>query len=414
MIKLKSKSYLTAIIIIASAFLIAFLLVMTKPKAGVITVSEQVWPVQARVIQRSTLSPSLLLYGKVESPHYSKLTASVSAKVIATYANEGDYVAAEQLLVQLDTAEYALQVKERQAAVDELTARADAERVRYQADQKSIVSNRQLLKLAEQFKSREQELLKSQAGYQAKLDEREQAYLQQELLVLQKELDLADHKNRLAQLEALIEKAEAFVAQAQNNVSDATVLAPFDGRVTKLYATKGEYVRQGDPLIDLFDLHAVEIRIQVPERYVSNVGASLANGKVLKAVATVDDQPVELYLSRLAGEVQSGRGGIDGLFRVTKGADNLIMGKTVVVNFRLEAKANVIAVPDSAIFDGDSVYQIVDNKLEKISVKIIGRLANSDNQTIIDSPELQNGDYLLTTALPNAHTGLLVKITQDD
>ena len=80
-------------------------LMATAPQHDASALEEKAWPVTTMAIEARDLSPELRLFGRVESPSHSRLTAGVTATVTAVNAREGDVVEAGQLLLTLDDAD---------------------------------------------------------------------------------------------------------------------------------------------------------------------------------------------------------------------------------------------------------------------------------------------------------------------
>ena len=100
---------------------------------------------------------------------------------------------------------------------------------------------------------------------------------------------------------------------------------------------------------------------------------------------------------------------------------HLRVGSIVVLNLQRSAQKNLIKVPYQAMYGTDRLYKIVANRLALVKVKTIGEyrqtvlqqdsIQMNQSQLLIKSEELQDGDEILTTHLPNAFTGLKVEST---
>jgi hypothetical protein len=68
----------------------------------------------------------------------------------------------------------------------------------------------------------------------------------------------------------------------------------------------------------------------------------------------------------------------------------------------------VVAVPYQAVYGGNRVYRLAEGRLEGLDVEIVGGHLEEDGseRLLILSAELNRGDLLVTTHLPNAMTGL--------
>jgi hypothetical protein len=74
-------------------------------------------------------------------------------------------------------------------------------------------------------------------------------------------------------------------------------------------------------------------------------------------------------------------------------------------------RENVIVLPYSAIYDNNRVYRVVENHLQMVKVQIAGNyLDENSEKLLIYSDEIQAGDNILITHLPNAMSGLKVEV----
>ena len=96
---------------------------------------------------------------------------------------------------------------------------------------------------------------------------------------IQKQIDQAQSDVAAAQADA--ERSRAQVTEASANVSDLTVVAPFDGTITTRVAEPGEVVAPGAAIVTMIDLNKIYLRGYVPEGDIGRVKL---------------DQPARIYL----------------------------------------------------------------------------------------------------------------------
>ncbi|MGA1561972.1 MAG: efflux RND transporter periplasmic adaptor subunit [Gammaproteobacteria bacterium] len=365
----KARSWRPWLILLA-AFAVFILLRATKPEPPPVKVTELRAQVAAELIQIETLHPEVLVYGVTESPGTSKLTAAITAYVESVPALEGQTVAADALLIQLDPRDASLLREQRKA--DLLNAEAEVELQRTQLE-------------------RMQTLLSSQAISQQDVDRTRAAFQQAEASVA---------RNR-----ALLEQAELDLVRTE-------IRAPFAARVLDVSVSQGERVRAGDPLVSLHELARTEVRAQIPARFVAQVRSALERGETLTARGDLDGVPLQLRLDRLAANASRGSGGIDGLFRVDAELAEIALGRAFSLRLQLPAQADVVALPFTALYSLDRVYRITaEDRLEAIAVEWLGeRMHTEGSQVLVRSPLLQEGDRILMTQLPDAIQGRAVQI----
>jgi len=220
----------------------------------------------------------------------------------------------------------------------------------------------------------------------------------------------ADNKNGSASAtKAAMDAASANEKRLEAMESFKTILAPFDGVVTKRNTDIGALINAGSTagqeLFEVSDLHRVRIYVQVPQAY----SAELRPG--LKASFKVPQYPGR----KLAATLVTTSHAMDANSRsmlVELQADNadgaLSAGAYAQVQLQLPGDPNMVRVPATALIAADrgSQVAIVGND-DKVAIKpvqigrdlgdsveVIAGLSPLDR--VIDSPPetLQNGDQI--------------------
>jgi len=412
-VKVKQNTHLKWILpllIIGAAIAVFAFLMMTKPQAPSRPTTEKIWSISTVPAAFGLHKPVLTLYGKVESPRVSKITAAVTAFVKEVYTDEGRAINPNEPLVQLDDSDAQLLVQQRQADVDNTIAQIETEKVRHNADLKSLKIEKNLQQLRLKTVQRYENLIKRKLTSQELLDSARRDYQQQALSIAQREQSIADHPNRLRQLESQLMRTTSLLDAAKLDLSRTKIHAPFSGRVASLSVSPGDRVREGDPIVELYSLDRLEVRAQIPNRILP----LLRNKNSLQeiaAIGTIDNRTIELNLERIAAAVNSGRAGVDVFFSIKKQDYQPELGRSLAINVTLPATTEVIPVPPTALYGLNKVYKVVDERLVSVQVERIGDSTDTDNNpmVLITSPDLHPGDSIVTTQLPNAITGLRVK-----
>ncbi|MAY43260.1 MULTISPECIES: HlyD family efflux transporter periplasmic adaptor subunit [unclassified Neptuniibacter] len=401
--------WILPIVIIIVAIATFALLKMNKPKAASQVVAEKVWSVTTITAAPGLHQPSLSLYGKVESPRMSNVTAAVTAFVREVYTDEGRKITPNDLLIQLDDSDVLLTVQQRQADVDNLLAQIETEKIRYNTDLKALKIEKNLQQLSYKTVKRYENLIKRKLTSQEKLDAARRDYQQQALSLTQREQAIADHPNRLQQLESQRLRATSLLDAAKLDLSRTQIKAPFIGRVAGLSVAPGDRVRAGDPLLELYSLDRLEVRAQIPNRILPLL-RDRKSEKPITARGLINGEVIELELDRIAAEVSNGRAGVDALFKINNTDDLPETGRSIEISVDLPEIAQVIPVPPTALYGLDRVYRIIDSRLEAVQVTRIGDSIDQNGKPIvlISSPNITSSDTLVITQLPNAITGLRV------
>jgi len=401
-------------IIIGVAILFFLILIIFRPGSKSLEQMEKTWPVKIEVAQVGNFTPNLILYGNIESPRSSELVAAITADIMETPAQEGNKVSKGDLLVKLDDRDAKLLVEQRHAEVNEFKAQLGAEETRYQSDLLALEHEEKLVELMRKEAERFETLLSTQAVSESAVDNAKEDLRKQQLDLTSRKLSVENHENRLAQLNARLNRRESLEKQAQLDLERASVRAPFDGRITKLHVSPGDRVQDGELLIEMFDLSAIEIRSQIPSQYLKEIKNSISAGEKLTASAVLDQNQITLELDRIASSIDIGRAGVDALFKLTTPVDQIALGRSIEINLNMPEVSGAYAIPTEALYGNNRIYILNGDRMKSIQVQQIGyiNVADGQHRALIKSSELSDEDQIITTQLPNARTGLKVRIVE--
>ena len=387
-------------------------LTSSRPVDQPLDPAERSWPVEAVTVQRQPLAPTVRLYGRIESPHESRVRCALSTDVQEVWALVGQNVSKGEQLLRLDDLDVKLTLTQREAELTEIEAQIQSEHTRYQTDRAALEQETKLLALAQSALERAERLAQTQVGSQANVDDAHQAVTRQQLSLTSRRRAITDHPSRLTQLQARRLRAAALRDQVLRNLERAHIVAPFDGRITAVHVSPGDRVHPGDRLVDLFDTAYTEIRAQVPNRHLPVIRQSLREGTPITATATLDGAPIKLTLTRLSGKIEAGEGGVDAFFDFQGERPPLELGRTIPVLVSLPPQPDVFALPATAVYGADTVYHINNDRLIRVSVEHVGEYRNGEwgSWSLFRSTALQDGDIVLTSQLPNAVEGLKIEI----
>ena len=387
-------------------------LVKSKPERAPLGAEERSWPVAVTTIEPGTVTPQLVLFALVGSPRVTHLSSAVTADVKAVDVLEGQGVGLADRLLALDDREIRLVLAQRDAEMAGLDADLEHETLRHRNNRAALEHEEQLLELARREVARARDLAERKVGSEANLDQVRRDEERQMLAVDQRRLAIREHESRRKQIEAKLARATAQQSQAMLDLERTRVYPPFAGRITEVFVSPGDRVRPGDRLIAMFDSEMLELRAQIPLRYLPVVRDALDRGEPLGARAVVDGQEVRAALHRLTARVDRGSGGADGLFRVTRGNAWLQLGRTVELVLDLPPVHDAVAAPREALYGADRVYVLDGERMKGIEVERLGETRSDDGvgRVILRSPDLEPSGRLIVTHLPNAIDGLRVRV----
>jgi multidrug efflux pump subunit AcrA (membrane-fusion protein) len=395
------------LIIIVLAILIFLLLMATRPEKVKATAPERLWRIETVAVKLQTLSPTLTLYGKVETPALVKAAAPKKSRVAQVLVKEGEKIKPGQLLVRLDAGDFEPALVQAKAKVKELEALIVSENTQYHADKQALQHEQSVLKLLQAALQRAQRLLKKKLGSKLSLDQAQEALNRQYLTVISRQRAIADHQARLQQLQARLESARAEVRMTELDLQRSRVVSSFAGRVESVEVAVGDPVKDNQILLSYYPLKQLEVRAKIPTPYQAEIQQALNRGEKLKGQAESAVGVFPVQLSRFAG--RSDARGIDALFTVLDQNHSLHLGEVVELTLNRPAYNQVTVIPRTALYDNQRVYRLdkATGRMQALTVKKIG---NMPQGLLIFSPELQEGDLIITTPLPNAVDGMKVQI----
>ncbi|MBE9568785.1 MAG: HlyD family efflux transporter periplasmic adaptor subunit [Proteobacteria bacterium] len=405
-----SKALPLIIVIITVMLLLLFKFLQPVPPVKV--KEEKSWLVQTTFLLNGAKSPQLELYGQVESPYTATITSNITADVKSLDIREGEVVNKDQLLLELDDADIHLIVDQRQSDVAELEAMITSEKNRHKNNLASLKLEKSLVALAEKKLKREEKTSRTNLTSQSSFDSQKQALQNQKLALKARQLNVTDHPARLAQLEARLKHKQALAQQAEKDLQRSTVVAPFDGIVLKTYVAPGERVRPGEQLLKIYSTENVELRAQLPQRFISSVKQALDRGMILTGMLKTGNGNFAVSLHRLSGTMADTGNGVDALFEIeSTDARRLLIGEVHEIVVSLPALQDVYRIPISSIYGTNRIYQVIDGRLQAVNVEKMGNLVEDDRQyLLVRSDELKDGDEIIITQLPHAISGLKVDV----
>lgn len=410
-----------AIIILAIVFF--KMMLATKERSSEITIKEHVWRVEQSIVKKQTLSPTITLYGRVETSELLNAAAPAASQVAKVLVKEGEHIEQGQLMLSLDKADFDPLLLQSQAKVKELNALIKSDQLRHKINLQSLKNEKKLLRLSEKALARAEKVKRQNLGSVSETEQAMQLVEKQRLSFNSIQFSVNEYQNRQEQLEARLMQAEADLKKSRLAFERSQIVAPFSGVVAKVNVAQGDRVNNNEKLLSFYSTEHLEIRAKLPVNVLAEIQQSTRGGHILTGEASSGSQQVPIRLERISGEAQAS--GVDAIFSISVDQVYFRMGAIVVVRLQRPARDDVIKVPYQAMYGSDQLYQIKDNRLKLVKVKTIGEYHLSgtliDSETMVQEPELiiesdvlKTGDTILSTHLPNAYSGLKVDVVQED
>jgi multidrug efflux system membrane fusion protein len=186
-------------------------------------------------------------------------------------------------------------------------------------------------------------------------------------------------ESQAAAMLATLQADSATVEQARVNLGYTTIRAPISGRTGSLLVRRGNLVKpNGGPLVVINELQPILVRFPITARDFLVVRRRVALGPVPVRVTASDSTilPEQGSLSFLDNAVDSLTGTVTGKARFTNASRALWPGEYVRVSMQLDVRNGAIAVPTTAVLNGQEgtyVYVIDSEKISHVRTVSVGQ-----------------------------------------
>jgi HlyD family secretion protein len=335
-------------------------------------------PVRAERVTRGNLNSAIATNGKIEPADRFEAHAPAPTTVRRLLVHEGDQVKAGQLLLELDSADAHAQAAKAQAqlraAQAELAAvRSGGTREEVLTTQSQVVKARAEVETAQRNLSALQRLQQKGAASTGEVEA-----AQTRLQAAQADLKLAQGRqsNRFSsedvqRVEAQASEARAALAAANDLLQHSEIRAPRAGMVFALPVRDGQFVNAGDLLVQVSDLHTVQVRVYVDE---PDIGRLHVGQSVDVKWDAFPDRIWHGNLTRVPTNVVTV--GSRNVGEITCQVDNadlkLLPNVTVSVNVITAKTENALSVPREAVHMENGshfVYEVIDGHLRRQNVQ---------------------------------------------
>ena len=380
-----------------------------KPERSQPELKEKVWQVEVVSAKKRSLSPVLGLYGRVESPDFLQAAAPGAGIVSEVLVQSGTSVITGQSLVKMDIRDFETALVQAESDLKEIENQIGELKIRHQSNLKALETELELLQLADEEVQRLFKLKAQNLTADTILNVARSALGRQQLSVFSRELEVESYPAQMGQLKARLNQYAAHLKQSRLVIERSTVLAPFDAVISSTPVSVGDRVETGQILVALYPLDSLEIRAHIPAQYIARIQQALAQDIIQQASIKLADSTLELELKRLAGEAEPS--GIDAYFGVGESGQELRPGALLTLSFKLPTEEDVVAVPYQAIYGNSRLYLLREDRLQGVDVKSIGQYIDADGTAmlLVKSSQIDNGDQIVVTHLPNAVSGLKVR-----
>lgn len=248
-------------------------------------------------VYQSKQSPHLTLYGNVDIRSVN-MSFRVAGRLAALEVDEGDMIKSGEPLGLLDNAPFQIAVRQAQANADAAQAQYDLIIAGYRDEEiaqaaAQVDSAQSAYDYAQSFYQRQQGMWATHAVSANDLQNARVASEQAKAALTAAKDKLRQYRSgnrpqEIAQAQAVLQQANAELAQAQLNLQDTTLLAPADGTILVRSVEPGTLLNAGSTVLTLALTRPVWIRAYVSE---AHLGQAQPGREVLIYTDSRPDKP---------------------------------------------------------------------------------------------------------------------------
>jgi multidrug efflux pump subunit AcrA (membrane-fusion protein) len=390
--------------------------VLAQPESEEEMPAEFASPVQVEEATEILMPQRVPLFGTVEPFRRSNVATEVEGIVETFPYVEGDTIEAGAVAVCLRNGTFQIQ---RNAALASLrSASAELERLEngyrpWEIDA-AEAHMQELSALAEEAQrdlARNRQLLSEGAATEEDLEEAETTLAAARSRVSQASANLSlleegYRAEEIARARADAELRSAELARIDDQIEKTRVRAPFSGAISATLTELGEWVGEGDPVLELIQLDPVLIHVDVPERYLSG----LRPGR--PAVVTFDalpDSRVEGKVTRLVPDANVSARTFPAKIEIPNPKGEIRSGMLARVDLEVGEPRRVLTVPKDAIVlsaRGNSVFTVENGRANLVPVTI----GDSYNHHIEVKADIKPGTPVVTRGNERLRPGQKVMV----
>ncbi|MFW5432471.1 MAG: efflux RND transporter periplasmic adaptor subunit [Methylophilaceae bacterium] len=263
--------------------------------------------------------------GSLEGLINPTLAAEMAARVIKVHVNTGDIVKKGQLIATLDATDYIMQRNEAQAEISRL---------------------------------------------QALLENQSKTVARNQTLVDKKFISQNAVDNDMAQenvLKQQIKAAKARVASINHDSSKSKIVAPVSGVIESKPVDTGDYLRMGDPIVQIVSKQILRAHLPFPER----IGPQLKSGLKVRLNTPTSNETIETVIRELKPQISEGNRTIDVIADINN-ANGWQPGASVTGTVVLGELPAAMMIPEQSLVlrpAGEVAYIVRDNVAYQTIVK---------------------------------------------
>lgn len=382
----------------------------TKPHVEPQPVTEKSFAVETVAADFATHQPALDLFGELVSTREAVLQAPVGGRVIEMSPKlvEGGRIAAGELLLRIDPFDYDARLRELEAQRTELDAAISELEILLEGERDLLALTDERITLATRDLERQRQLQTSSFASQKNLDDASMAVTAEKTIARQSQREVDALASRIEQKRAALDRLEVDIDRARHDLEDTMVLAPFDALISEVTAVFGKELRAFDTIAMLVDSNAIEMRFSLRDGDFGRLWRDGLIGRPVSAVWRLGQHgfPLEGEVVRADTWIDATAGGVGVYAKITENPDDAPLRPGAFLEIRLPDRRydDVVALPASALFNGDTVYAVDEERLVARPIDVV----DSRGGTVLVRGDLVDGERVVTSRLAEIAPGLKV------
>jgi membrane fusion protein, multidrug efflux system len=385
--------------------------------------AEVVRPVKTMVVSAGSETNVRTFPGRVEASNKVELAFQVPGLLVNLPVREGQKVTTNEVIAQLRQDEFQARLRALQGQLDRARADLQAlragvrpeERLRLEAQVRAAEAK--LVNARTEF-DRSTQLLRNRTISRSEFDRSETGYTvaQQNYQAAVQTLEqgtIAREEDLLAK-EAEVNGLEGQVVEANLQLEDSTLRAPYDGVIAQRFVEQGQNIRANDRVVVFQDVDEIDIAVDVPEAVMA---ADLRSADIVQMLASFNAAPGLLFPVHIK-EVAQRADPVTQTFTIRVGMKaptgvNLLPGMTGTVTLtyrRASILGGQILVPIAAIIKESTGAEVAwaigpEGNVERRPVKT----GSATGSSIVVLEGLQPGERIAVAGVPFLREGMKVR-----
>lgn len=410
---MKWKNRIIAVAILGLGVAGFMALKATKPEPQKVQAEERVWSVQTQPLVMGDFAPMQTLYATVQADKVQVLSAPMSGVIEKVGVQSGEWASENEEIIRMEAADFEIALLTQKANLAKAEADLTKLEKNYTISLKLLKKEKDLLSFQSQKEARLAKLHAKKLVSDDEYESAKEAVLRQNLSVLQREQTVAQLESDRMALKANIQQIQQSVRQSELMKKRSVKTAQEPTLVVETLAKSGEQVGANAALLKVLPVSSMEFHAILPNAQVAELAQALRSQQTIWAYTDLHGQPLKLRLKRILGSASAK--GQTGVFVIddidADSIQSIRLGQLMTLRLNLPKASNVARIPYSALYGRNKVFFIEGGRLVSQQVDFVGENMGKEGaySALVKHPELQSGQPLVVTHLPNALDGLKVK-----